>query len=97
MYSSTLFLISALEGNEGSASRPRRNLPTGKTQYPFYSRLGGPQGRCGQVRKMSPPPGFDPRTVQPVGSCYTDYTTRPTGCLVMYIYIYIYIYLYIYI
>jgi len=24
------------------------------------------------VRKISPPPGFDPRTVQPLGSCYTD-------------------------
>jgi hypothetical protein len=24
------------------------------------------------------PPGFDPRTVQPVGSRYTDYATRPT-------------------
>ena len=24
------------------------------------------------------PPGFDPRTVQPVGSRYTDYVTRPT-------------------
>jgi hypothetical protein len=32
----------------------------------------------GQVRKISPPPGFDPRTVQPVGSRYTDYATRPT-------------------
>ena len=40
----------------------------GKTRYPFYSMLGGPQGRSGQVRKISPPPppGFDPRTVQPV-------------------------------
>jgi hypothetical protein len=28
--------------------------------YPFYSRLGGPQGRSGRVRKISPPPGFDP-------------------------------------
>ena len=28
----------------------------------------GPQGRSGQVRKISPPPGFDPRTVQPVAS-----------------------------
>jgi hypothetical protein len=36
----------------------------GKTRYPLYRRLGGPQGRCGQVRKISPPPGFDPRTVQ---------------------------------
>ena len=25
------------------------------------------------------PPGLDPRTVQPVGSRYTDYATRPTG------------------
>ena len=51
---------------EGSASRPGRNLPPGKTQYPLYKRLGGPQGLSGQVRKISPPPGFDPRTVQPV-------------------------------
>jgi hypothetical protein len=75
MYSSTLFLTSALEGGEGSASRPGRTLPPGKTQYPLYRRLGGPQGRSGQVRKISPPPGFDPRTVQPVGSRYTDYAT----------------------
>ena len=62
---------------EGSASRPGRSLPPGKTRYPLYRRLGGPQGRSGQVRKISPPPGFDPRTVQPVASRYTDYATRP--------------------
>jgi hypothetical protein len=28
--------------------------------------------RCG---KSCPPPGFDPRTVQPVASRYTDYAT----------------------
>jgi len=28
----------------------------------------------GQVRKISPPPGLDHRTVQPVASRYTDYT-----------------------
>jgi len=27
------------------------------------------------------PPGFDPRTVQQVGSSYTDYATRPTPIL----------------
>ena len=27
------------------------------------------------------PPGFDPRTIQPVGSRYTDYATRPTTSL----------------
>jgi hypothetical protein len=41
---------------EGSASRPGCSLPPGKTQYPLYRRLGGPQGRSGQVRKISPPP-----------------------------------------
>ena len=44
---------------EGSASRPGRSLPPGKIQYSLYRRLGGPQGRSGQVRKISPPPGFD--------------------------------------
>jgi len=39
----------------------------GKSRYPLYRRLGGPQGRSGQVRKISPPAGFDPRTVHPVG------------------------------
>ena len=70
-------MTTALEGGEGSASRPGRSLPPGKTRYPLYRRLGGPQGRCGQVRKISPPPGFDPRTVQTVASRYTDWATRP--------------------
>ena len=63
---------------DGSASRPGCTLPLGKTRYPLYRRLGGLQGRSGQVWKISAPPGFDPRTVQPVGSRYTDYATRPT-------------------
>ena len=41
-------------------------LPPVKTRYPLYRRLTGPQGRSG--RKISPPPGFFPRTVQPVAS-----------------------------
>ena len=36
-------------------------------------RLGRPQGRSGRVRKISPLQGFDPPTVQPVSSRYTDY------------------------
>jgi len=50
----------------------------GKTRYPLYRRLGGPHYRSGQVRKISSPPGFDPRTVQPVASRYTNYATRTT-------------------
>ena len=64
---------------EGSGSRPGRSLPPGKTRYPLYRKLGGPQGRSGQVRKILTPPGFDPRTVQPVTSRYTYYVNRPTN------------------
>jgi hypothetical protein len=68
----------ALEGGEGSASRPGHSLPPGKTWYPLYRKLSGPQGRSGQVRKILPPPGFDPQTVQSIASRYTDWVTRPT-------------------
>jgi hypothetical protein len=47
--------------------------PQGKTQFSLYRRLGGPQGRSGQVQKILPPLGFDPWTVQPVVSHYTDW------------------------
>jgi len=36
--------------------------------------------RCGKSR---PPPGSDPRAVQPVASCYTSYATRSTGYSVL--------------
>jgi hypothetical protein len=46
---------------------PRPQFTPGKeTQYPSHRRLGGPQSRSGGVREISPPPGFNPRTVQPV-------------------------------
>jgi hypothetical protein len=62
----------------GVSVTPGRSLPPGNTWYPLYRRQGGPQGWSGQVRKISPTPGFNPWTVQPVASCYTDYATRPT-------------------
>jgi hypothetical protein len=42
--------------------------------YPLYRRLGGRQCRSGRVRKISPPWGFDPWTIQPVDSRYTNYS-----------------------
>ena len=65
MYSSTLPSTSALDEGGWSAPRPGRFTP-GKDPYPLYRRLGGPQGRSGRVRKILPPPGFDPQ------SRYTD-------------------------
>ena len=71
MYSSTLPSTSALDGVGGQRHAPAA-LPPRKTSYPLYRRLGGPHGRSGRVRKISPPPGFDPWTVNPVASRYTD-------------------------
>jgi len=72
MYSPTLSLTSALDGVGGQRHAPA-TLTLGKTQCPLYRRLGGPHGRSGRVRKISPTPGFDPVTVQSVASRYTDW------------------------
>jgi len=37
---------------EWSATRPGRTLPSGKTRYPIYRRLGGPQGRPRRVENL---------------------------------------------
>jgi hypothetical protein len=79
MYSSTLSLTSALEGVGVQRHAPAA-LPPGKTRYPLYRRLGGSQCRSERVRKISPPPGFDTRTVQPVASRYTDWAIPAHVC-----------------
>ena len=61
-----LFLDHGTRRGERSASRSGRSFPPGKTRYPLYGRLGGPQDR----------------TVLPVASRYTDYATRPTLAVV---------------
>ena len=72
MYSSTLSLTSALDG-VGGQRHALAALPPGKTRYPLYRRLGGLQGRSRRVREISPPLGFDPRTVQSVASDINKY------------------------
>jgi hypothetical protein len=47
-------MTAALEGGEWSAARPGRTLPPGNIQYPFYRRLGGPQGQSGQAENLVP-------------------------------------------
>jgi len=42
-------MTTELEGGEGSASHTGRSLRLGKNRSPLYRRLGGPQGRSGQV------------------------------------------------
>jgi len=74
LYSS---MTAALEGGEWSAARPGRILPPAKTRYPFYRRLGGPQGRSGRAENLVLTENRY-RTVQLVVSCYTDKDTGPT-------------------
>jgi hypothetical protein len=50
-----------------AALTPRKN------RYPFYRRLDGPQVQSGRVRKISLPPGFDPRSFQAEASRFTDW------------------------
>ena len=47
-------MTAALKGGEWSAARPGRTLSPGKTRYPFYRRLGGPQGRFGRAEYLVP-------------------------------------------
>jgi hypothetical protein len=66
LYPYTFFNLGARCGG-WSTPRSGRFTP-GKTQYSLYRILGGTQGRSGWVWIFSPPPGFDPRTVQHVAS-----------------------------
>jgi len=73
-----LFLDHGTKRGWGISVTPKPLFAPGKDPVPVYRRLGGPQGRSGQVRKISSPSGFDPRIVQSVTSRYTDWATRPT-------------------
>ena len=61
----------ALEGGEWSAARPSRTLPRERPGTHFTGGCVGPRAGL-EGRKISSPPGFDPQTVQPVVSRYTD-------------------------
>ena len=62
----------------------QRHAPTAlsprKTRYPLYRRLSGLQGWPKRVRKIPPSPAFDPRSVQPVASRYTDCSRQNFSC-----------------
>jgi len=70
-YSSTLSLISALDGGGWSTPRPGRSIP-GKDRLPIVQEAGWAKSQAGRVHKISPPPEFDTRAVQPAASRYTD-------------------------
>jgi hypothetical protein len=43
------------KGVRGQCHAPAALYPPGNTRYLLYRRVGGPEGRSGQVRKISPP------------------------------------------
>jgi hypothetical protein len=88
--SATVSLTKAIYGAGGQRHVPAV-LPPGKNRYPLYRRVGGSQSRFGRVQKTSStlPPGFDPQTVQPVASRYTDWAI-PALCVCVCVYVYIY-------
>jgi hypothetical protein len=65
-YNSTLSLTSALDGSEWSTPRAGSVTP-GKEWVSVVQEAGSDR-----LRELSPPPGFDPRTVHSVASLYPD-------------------------
>ena len=82
-------------------------LYPGKDPVPILQEAGWARGSVCTGAENLAHTGFDPRTVQPVASRYTDWATRPTiirrytVCVCVYIYMCVYVcvcvYIYIYV
>jgi hypothetical protein len=61
--------------DRGGWLKPRLGLytPPARDVVLVVRRLCEPQGQYGRVREISSPPAFDPRAIQFVASCYTDW------------------------
>jgi hypothetical protein len=68
----TLSLTTTLYEGGWSMQHPELFTTWTDARHTSYRRLGGPQARPGKVRKISHPPGFDPRMDQPIASLYTE-------------------------
>jgi hypothetical protein len=71
-YSSLLSPTSGLDGVGDQQHTPAALL---RGKIIGHTGLGGSQGRSWRVREILSTPRFDPQTVQPVASRYTDYAT----------------------
>jgi len=66
----------ALEGVRGQRHDPSALSPRERPGTHCAGDWVGPRANLDRCGKYRPLPGFDPRTVQPVASRYTDYATR---------------------
>jgi len=69
----------ALEKGEGQRHAPAALYPRERTGTHCTGGWLGPRAGLEMCGKSRPSPEFDPRTVQPVASRYTDYTTQTTN------------------
>ena len=60
---------------------PWLHLTPGKDPVPIVQEAGWASGPVWTGAENLAPPGSDPQTVQPLGSRYTNYATRPTQML----------------
>jgi len=63
---------------------PWQHLTPGKDPVPTVQEAGWASGPVWTGAENLAQPGFDPQTIQPVGSHYADYTTQPTKAYVPY-------------
>ena len=75
-YISTLSLTSALDGGSGVNATSQPLYPRERDFfYPLYRRVGGPQGRSGQVRKIA-----DPTAIRPPDRPARSESLQVLGC-----------------
>jgi hypothetical protein len=72
-------MTTALEGVRGQRHATAALYPRERPCIHCTGGWVGPRVGLDSCGKFHPPLGFDPRTVQPVTSLYTDYATRPTS------------------
>ena len=72
-------MTTALEGGvRGQRHAPAALSPRERHGTHCTEGWVGPRTGLDVCGKPRPPPGFEPRTVQPEASYYTDYATQPT-------------------
>jgi len=62
------------------SSTQRPHFTPGKDPVPILQEVGWAPGSVWTGAKNLVPTGFNPRTAQPVASCYADWATGPTFC-----------------
>jgi hypothetical protein len=74
-----LFYDNGTRRGWGVSVTPRPLFNPGKDPVSIAEEAGWAPGPVWKdAENLAPPPGFDPRTVQPVASRYTDWATQPT-------------------